>query len=41
MRGTLEDKLIELVLSKGGWRDLNHGEDVELVSRIGFNIHIL
>ena len=30
----------ELILSRGGWKDLNYDEDVELVSRIGFNIHI-
>ncbi|MGC8983596.1 MAG: glycosyltransferase, partial [Desulfurococcaceae archaeon] len=30
----------ELILSKGGWRDLNYGEDVELVSRVGFDIHV-
>lgn len=30
----------ELILSKGGWRDLNYGEDVELVSRVGFDVHV-
>jgi glycosyltransferase involved in cell wall biosynthesis len=30
----------EAILGKGGWRDLNCGEDYEIVSRIGFNVHI-
>lgn len=30
----------ELLLSRGGWRDLNYWEDGELVSRIGFHISI-
>jgi len=30
----------ELALGKGGWRDLNYGEDVEFVSKIGFHIHL-
>ncbi|MEM4718249.1 MAG: glycosyltransferase [Desulfurococcaceae archaeon] len=30
----------ELIINMGGWRDLNYGEDIELVSRIGFHVHI-
>jgi hypothetical protein len=30
----------ELILRKGSWRDLAYAEDWELVSRIGFNIHL-
>jgi glycosyltransferase involved in cell wall biosynthesis len=30
----------ELILSKGGWRDLNYGEDWEIVSRVGFDVHL-
>jgi glycosyltransferase involved in cell wall biosynthesis len=30
----------ELILSKGGWRDLNYAEDWELVSRVGFDVHL-
>jgi hypothetical protein len=30
----------ELILSKGGWRDLNYAEDWELVSRVGFDVYL-
>ncbi|MEM4489427.1 MAG: glycosyltransferase [Desulfurococcaceae archaeon] len=30
----------ELIICRGGWRDLNYGEDVEMVSRVGFNVAI-
>jgi len=30
----------EYIIKKGGWRDLNYAEDIELISRIGFNVHI-
>uniref|UniRef100_A0A7C2BKH7 Uncharacterized protein n=1 Tax=Thermosphaera aggregans TaxID=54254 RepID=A0A7C2BKH7_9CREN len=30
----------EFALNKGGWRDLNYSEDVEFVSRVGFNDYL-
>ena len=30
----------EKVISRGNWYDLNHDEDVELISRIGFDLHV-
>jgi len=30
----------EYLLSRGGWRDLNFAEDVELVARVGFDYHL-
>jgi len=30
----------ESILNKGGWKDLNYGEDVELISRVGFDVYI-
>lgn len=30
----------ELIIFRGGWRDLSHGEDVEMVSRVGFDVAI-
>lgn len=37
LAGTLVAKR-EDVIAKGGWRDLNYGEDVEMVSRVGFDV---
>ncbi|MEM1638530.1 MAG: hypothetical protein QXJ69_00420 [Desulfurococcaceae archaeon] len=28
------------MIRRGGWRNLNYGEDVEMVSRVGFDIAV-